>query len=168
MNSPGFFLIQSLVYCVVLAFCCALLFTYAARTNISLSHINGYAHDYGMLLAAHDVCVRDIQAGTADASKWHEAGDDLLVWRVGDEDRGWWSKLITIERVVGRFDHKKKKWIKSTKGLVAQIDEADISIDHVKDAKKKKILKVELSVSGKSKKHEIAIQSTIAPRNRVV
>ncbi len=97
MNSPGFFLIQSLVYCVVLAFCCALLFTYAARTNISLSHINGYAHDYGMLLAAHDVCVRDIQAGKADATKWYEAVAEQAVWRVCDEDRGWWSN-ITICR----------------------------------------------------------------------
>lgn len=159
---------EVLVYCVVAALSCALLFKYTTTANLGLSGLNAYAHDYGMLLAAHDVCVRDIQSGSNDAQQWYDEDDQMVIWQVGHEARGWWSGLITIERVVGMFDFEKKTWSNATKGLVAQIDEADIGLELIEDDARGKITYVDFTISGVSKKRTLEIASSAAPRNRII
>ncbi len=164
----GFLLIQVLIYCLVFVILSAVLFRYAVQAHRSLTRMSQRTNDFGMLLAAHDLCVRDVQMGYEDPKKWHEAGDDLVVWTAGKQERGWWSDIDTIKRVTGRFDPRAKRWIASKKALVARIDDAGISIDPTEDSKKKKIMYVEVSCSGLSSGAEIAVESNVAPRNRVI
>jgi hypothetical protein len=168
MNRSGYFLIESLMYCVVLALLCSLLFSYSVQINKSLTAINTITHDYATLLAAHDVCIRDIQCGISDADKWYEGEDNMVIWSVGDEARCWWSTLTKIERIAGKFDFIHHRWSKSTKGLVAQIDEAEVMIEPLADELKKTIRIVDVAFFGESKNHTIAIESKVAPRNRIV
>ncbi len=165
MMQKGFSLLQVMIYCAGVSLLSAVLFKYAAHTNRKLSMFTTHVHDCGMLLAAHDVCMRDLMMGNSEPEDWHE-GENGTTWMAGDQAFGWLSTLNRIERIVGRFDMSAQQWIKSSKGLAAKIDDADCCVSPVE--KNNRVTHVELSISGQVGGKEIAFNTSVAPRNRVV
>ncbi|MGE0206663.1 MAG: PilW family protein [Candidatus Babeliales bacterium] len=119
-NSPGFLLIELLVYIAASLFLAVVVLRSAISYTQQLTTTRNAVQKTSSMQSALVAFKRDIEQAPCACDAWYVINDHELIWR-GDHDAcGWSYEKKSLIRRQGTYDHKKKNWGKKTKSVAAQ------------------------------------------------
>jgi type II secretory pathway pseudopilin PulG len=119
MVKKGFSLIESLIYCCIMAILGVLVAQFFVKQSRFYMYMRMSQQRIMMLYAAQDLLVQDLQRADSSAEQWDTRYEHLLICGMGIDSYGWILKNTKLYRITGQYNFNTHSWHNKSTTLVA-------------------------------------------------
>jgi hypothetical protein len=135
MHKPGFFLVQTSIYCALFSLLLALLIRTTVRDIIALTKIRSTLARTAEINAAMHRFMHDFHQASSNIEEWQELLSEQIIWKLKNESIGWLLDKGNFIRYQGNYNSQKKIWSKKTQS-VAVLGVKSVTFDIKKNKEK--------------------------------